>query len=128
MNTRTAVNMLSRAATLTFLGALLLIAGCASNAKTAAKPTVPPAKIAVYESTDLLHSQYTLVEHVWLDSWKSNFTVPSFSTEAQGLEAMKRAASDAGANALLHVVCVDGSTKPGQDSGLYCYGDAIHLN
>jgi hypothetical protein len=25
-------------------------------------------------------------------------------------------------------VCVDGSTKPGQGSGLYCYGDAIRLN
>ena len=128
MNTCTAVKMLLRAAALALLGASLLTAGCASNAKTAAKPTVPPSQIAVYESTDLLHSRYTLVEHVWLDSWRSNFTVPSFSTEAQGLEAMKRAASDAGANALLHVVCVDGSTKPGQGSGLYCYGDAIRLN
>ena len=128
MNTCTAVKMLSRAAALGCLGTLLLTAGCASNAKTAAKPMVPPSKIAVYESTDLLQSQYTLVEHVWLDSWKSNFSVPAFSTEAQGLEAMKRAASDAGANALLHIVCVDGSTKPGQGSGLYCYGDAIRLN
>jgi hypothetical protein len=128
MNTRTALKIFPRAAAMAFLGALLLTAGCASNAKTATKPTVPPSQIAVYESTDLLHSQYTLVQHVWLDSWRSNFSVPCFSTEAQGLEAMKRVASDAGANALLHIVCVDGSTKPGQGSGLYCYGDAIRLN
>jgi hypothetical protein len=127
MNTRTAVKWLSRVAGLAVLG-VLFTTGCASKAKTVAGPKVPPSQITVYESTDLIHSQYTLVEHVWVDSWKSNVTFPSFDTEAQGLEAMKRAASDAGANALLHVVCADGSNKPGQHSGLYCYGDAIRRN
>lgn len=123
-----AIKSLTRVLGWAAIGALLLTAGCASKAKTVAGPTVAPAQIAVYESTDLLHSQYTLVQHLWVDSWRSNWGFPRFSTEAEGLEAMKRAASDAGANALLHAICVDGATKAGQASTLYCYGDAIHVN
>ena len=110
------------------LCALLMVGGCASKAKTVAGPKVPPAEIAVYESTELLHSQYTLVQHLWIDSWRSNWSFPRFNSEAEGLEAMKRAASDAGANALLHAICVDGAIKPGQRSTLYCYGDAVRVN
>jgi hypothetical protein len=128
MNVCTAVQTVSRILGWAALGALLLVAGCASKAKTVAGPAVPPSEIAVYESTELLHSQYTLVQHLWIDSWRSNFKFPQFSSEAEGLEAMKRAASNAGANALLHAVCVDGATKPSQGSKLYCYGDAIRVN
>src|SRR5436190_24283458 len=104
MNIRVESKLLLRAAGLAFvLGLALLAGGCASKGKSVAGPKVAPSEIAVYESTDLLHSQYTLVQHVWLDSWHSNFKVPRFNSEAEGLEAMKRVASDAGAKALLHV-------------------------
>jgi hypothetical protein len=128
MITRTAVLIVSRILGFSLLGALLLTAGCAGKQKAATGPTTPPSQITLYESTDLLHTQYTLVQHIWIDSWRSNISIPRFSTEAEGLEAMKRAASDAGANALLHAVCVDGSAKPADKAGLYCYGDAIRVN
>src|SRR5690349_6193389 len=122
--------MKMRFAGLTLLLVVLSLAmGCASKGKTtAAGPKVDPSQITVYESTDLLHSQYTLVQHVWVDSWRSNISIPSFGTEAEGVNAMKRVASDAGANALLHVLCVDGRTRPGAHASLYCYGDAIRVN
>src|SRR3954470_22326376 len=122
MTIRIAIQTLIRSVGWSVLGALLLTGGCASKAKTVAGPKVPPAQIAVYESTDLLHSQYTLVQHLWIDSWRSNWTFPRFNSEAEGLDAMKRAASDLGANGLLHAVCVDGASKPSQKSSLYCYG------
>jgi len=128
MTVRIAIQTLTRIVGWSVLGALLLTVGCASKAKTVAGPKVPPAEIAVYESTELLHSQYTLVQHLWVDSWRSNWTFPRFSTEAEGLEAMKCAASDAGANGLLHSVCVDGGTKSGQGAKLHCYGDAVRVN
>ena len=128
MTIRTAIQSLTRILGWAALGALLLNAGCASKAKSVAGPKVPASQIAVYESTELLHSQYTLVQHLWVDSWRSNWTFPRFSTEAEGLDAMKRAASDAGANALLHAVCVDGTSNSGQGAKLYCYGDAIRVN
>jgi hypothetical protein len=128
MTIRTALQSLTRILGWAVLGALLLTAGCASKPKAVAGPKVAPSEIKVYESTELLHSQYTLVQHVWIDSWRSNWTFPRFSTEAEGLDAMKRVASDAGANALLHAICVDGTSKAGQGSTLYCYGDAIRVN
>lgn len=128
MNIRIALDTTLRILGCAALSALLLTTGCASKGKTVEGPKVPAAQIAVYESTELLHSQYTLVQHLWIDSWRSNLSFPKFSTEAEGLEAMKRAASDAGANALLHAICVDGATKSSQHSTLYCYGDAIRLN
>src|SRR5262245_49181702 len=103
-----------RALSCAVAAALVLgVAGCASkSSKPVAKATVPPSEIKVYQTPDLLNNQYTLVEHVWTDSWSSNFTFPSFSTEADGIDAMKRAASNAGANALIHVICIDTRSKP----------------
>jgi len=128
MNIRARIPTASRLLACAALGASLLMAGCAGKQTAVAGAKVPPSQIAVYESTDLLHTQYTLIQHVWIDSWRSNITFPRFKSEGEGIEAMKRVASDVGANALLHAICVDGASKPSQKSELYCYGDAIRLN
>lgn len=106
----------------------LAVVGCASKPPAPAQGKTPPNEIKVYQTPDLLHSQFKLVEHVWIDSWHSNITYPSFKAEADGLDAMKRAASDAGANALIHVICLDARDKPSDATQLNCYGDAIHVN
>ena len=113
------------------LVAALLVAamsGCASTPKSTSSGKVAASDIKLYESTELLHSQYSLVEHVWVDSWRSNIDIPSFNSEAEGIDAMKRIASDVGANALLHATCVDARKKSSDNPRLYCYGDAIRLN
>ncbi len=103
-------------------------AGCASKAPAAKGAKVPPAEIKVYQTPDLLQSQYTLIEHVWIDSWRSNITFPTFKSEADGMDAMKRVASDAGANGLINAICLDGRSKPSDKPNLYCYADAIRAN
>ncbi len=121
---------LSRA--LSYVAAALLLAcaaGCASNKAAPAKgATVPASEIKVYQTPDLLQSQYTLVQHVWIDSWRSNFTFPTFKSETDGMDAMKRVASDAGANGLINAICLDGRSKPSDKPELYCYSDAIRVN
>jgi hypothetical protein len=107
---------------------LVGVAACASKPAASSKPKVSPAEVKVYEPTDLLASQYTLVEYVWISSWHSNLTYPSFKSEAAGIDAMKRVASDAGANALINVICMDARSKPSEKLELYCYGDAIRVN
>ena len=76
----------------------------------------------------MLDSQYTLVQHVWIDSWRTNVSFPSFKSEADGIDAMKKVASDAGANALINVMCHDTRTNPKKKLDLNCYGDAIWVN
>ena len=109
--------------------ALLLVAaaGCASK-NPPPKSKVAASEVKVYQTPDLLMSQYTLVEHVWIDSWRSNLTFPTFDTEADGMDAMKRVASNAGANALINAICIDGRSKPSDKAILYCYADAIRVN
>jgi hypothetical protein len=102
-------------------------AGCASKAP-AKGAKVAPSEIKVYQTPDLLQSQYTLVEHVWIDSWRSNITFPTCDAETDGMDAMKRVASDAGANGLINAICLDGRSKPSKKPELYCYADAIRVN
>jgi len=106
---------------------LIAVCGCASKAPPP-KSKVAPSEVKVYQTPDLLMSQYTLIEHVWIDSWRTNFTFPTFNTEADGMDAMKRVASDAGANALINAICIDGRPKPSDKAVLYCYADAIRVN
>ena len=73
MTIRIAIQTLTRIVGWSVLGALLLTVGCASKAKTVAGPKVPPAEVAVYESTELLHSQYTLVQHLYSRGWINQF-------------------------------------------------------
>src|SRR6267142_2496138 len=97
--------VLSRA--LACLATVLLVAGaagCASKPTPAKGATVPASEIKVYQTPDLLQSQYMLVQHVWIDSWRSNITFPTFKSEADGMDAMKRVASDAGANGLINAI------------------------
>ena len=103
-------------------------AGCASKPTPAKGATVLASEIKVYQTPDLLQSQYTLVQHVWIDSWRSNITFPTFKSETDGMDAMKRVASDAGANGLINAICLDGRPKPSDKPELYCYADAIRVN
>lgn len=107
---------------------LISAAGCAS--KKPANSKVQPSEVKIYATTDLLQSQYAFVDYVWITSWRSAFTYPSFKSETDGLDAMKRVASDAGANGLINVICIDtrSNPKPSDKADLNCYGDAIHVN
>jgi hypothetical protein len=104
------------------------VAGCASKATPTKGATVPASEIKVYQTPDLLQSQYTLIQHVWTDSWRTNFTFPTFKSETDGMDAMKRVASDAGANGLINAICLDGRSTPSDKPELYCYADAIRVN
>ena len=118
--------------TLSCVAAAFLVAvaaGCASNKAAPSKgATVPASEIKVYQTPDLLESQYKLIQHVWIDSWRSNITFPTFKSETDGMDAMKRVASDAGANGLINAICLDGRSKPSDRPELYCYADAIRVN
>ena len=108
--------------------ALVSTLGCGANKPKTTKAKVPPSEVKIYQTPDLLQSQYTLIEHVWIDSWRTNVTFPSFKSEADGMDAMKKVASDVGANALINVMCHDTRTDPKKTLNLNCYGDAILVN
>ena len=101
------------------------LSGCASN-KKAGGAHVPPADVKVYNGTQLAPTQYRIVQHIWTDELRSNFTFPTFRAVDDGLQAMREKASAAGASGLVNVMCLDGT---GYKTGrLLCYGDAIRFN
>jgi hypothetical protein len=79
--------------------------------------------VQVYNSTQLIPTQYSVVERIWIDSSRSAFTYPSFANTDDAIQAMKEQAGQAGATGILNVMCMDG--KGWSDRQQLCYGDAI---
>jgi len=101
------------------------VSGCAGSGKRTA-PATAASQVQVYNTTQLVPSQYTVVQRLWIDSWRSNLTYPTYRAVENGIEAMREKAADAGANGLLNVMCMDAT---GYSKGrLLCYGDAIKFN
>jgi hypothetical protein len=103
----------------------LLLGACATGKKQPAA-AVPASEVQVYSTTQLGPTQYTIVQHIWTDEWRSNISVPTFSTADDGVQALKEKAAGVGASGLLNVMCMDAT---GYSNGrLLCYGDAIRFN
>lgn len=100
------------------------LAACATGRSTG--PSAAAADVQVYNSTQLVPTQYTVVDHIWIDSWGSAFGYPTFHTPEEGVQAMREQARRAGAGGILNVMCLDRSGK--NQGPLLCYGDAIKLN
>ncbi len=108
--------------------ATALIAGCATvapDAKTA-------AQVPIYPSDRLSEGRYRIVKRLWVESARSAFVVPEYSSEQQGLDALKTAAAGLGANGLTMVACYkDGKGQlPLRFSSrpvFICYGNAIRV-
>lgn len=101
------------------------LGGCAGSGKRPAA-SVAASQVQVYNTTQLVPSQYTVVQRLWIDGWRSNLTYPTYRSVENGIEAMREKAADAGANGLLNVMCMDAT---GYSKGrLLCYGDAIRFN
>lgn len=112
-------------ASIAALLACVVLAGCATGNK-AATASVPAAEVKVYNGTQLAPGQYTIVQHLWIDQWRSNLTYPTFRSVEDGIQAMREKAAAAGASGLVNVMCLDGA---GYKTGrLLCYGDAIKFN
>jgi hypothetical protein len=104
--------------------ACLLLGACATGKQPAA--SAPASEVQVYSTTQLVPTQYSIVQHVWTDEWRSNISLPTFAKADEGLQALKEKAAAVGASGLVNVMCLDAA---GYSSGrLLCYGDAIKFN
>ena len=82
--------------------------------------------VAVYSTNQLTPSQFTVVQHIWIDQMYSNVRIPTYANVDEGIAALKDQAAAAGGTGLINAMCMDATGyKPGR---LLCYGDAIRLN
>lgn len=101
--------------------ACAVLSACAS--RPAAGPPVPASEVQLYNSTQLIPTQYAVVERIWIDPSSSAFGYPSFATPDDAIQAMKEEAGQIGAPAILNVMCMDGDGW--RNGRQLCYGDAI---
>jgi hypothetical protein len=113
------------AAAAALAAATVLLGACATGNKQPAAAG-PASEVQVYSTTQLVPTQYTVVQHIWTDEWRSNISLPTFASADDGVQALKQKAADAGASGLLNVMCLDAT---GYSNGrLLCYGDAIRFS
>ena len=104
--------------------------GCATTPQGGEK--IQADEVKYYDPAQLSLGQYDTVEHLWVESWRTAVWYPSYSTEEQGVTALKAEAARLGANGLINVVCsedkglfpVPWSSEP----SLICYGMAIRVH
>jgi hypothetical protein len=96
-----------------------VLAGCA---------TLKAEDVKVYTPAQLKQGEYETVKRLWVETWRTPFWVPSYSSREDGIAALQDKAAALGANGLINVDCYGdkGLFSLGSDSFL-CYGKAIKV-
>ncbi len=84
--------------------------------------------VKVYSPAQLRQGEYETVKRLWVETWRTPFRVPSYSSPKDGVEALQDKAAALGANGLINVDCYGdkGFFSFGSES-FTCYGKAIKV-
>ena len=108
--------------------AVCVLSGCASAPQSGVERQ--GAEVKVYEPEQLAQGQYEVVRHLWVDSWRTAFWLPSDSSEAGGIASLQAKAARLGANGLINVSCRDQGHSIwswSREPAILCYGNAIRV-
>src|SRR5438445_8194706 len=73
-----------------------LLAGCAA---------IKAEDVKVYTPAQLRQGEYETVKRLWVETWRTPFWVPSYSSPKDGIAALQDKAAALGANGLIKVDC-----------------------
>jgi len=109
-----------------------ILAGCAG---------LKAEDVKVYNSARLKQGEYEAVARLWVETWRTPFWVPSYSSPKDGIAALQDKAAALGANGLINVDCYgnkglfslarnpssatgrrSGFLRPCLELGLCCFG------
>ncbi len=90
--------------------------------------TIKSEDVKVYSPAQLRQGEYETVKRLWVETWRTPFWVPSYSSPKDGIGAMQDKAAGLGANGLINVDCYGdkGFFSFGSES-FVCYGKAIKV-
>jgi hypothetical protein len=83
--------------------------------------------VAVYDATELALYRYTVVKRIWVEDWKSAFSVGGEPDEARARDAVMEEAARVGADGVINLKCLGQTDRLSKPAGYYCYGNAIKL-
>ena len=110
-------------ALLASLSGALLAAGCTATPEQHASS----ANITVWESYPQDPRPYRQIKRIWVDSWRSNLTVPMYASVEDGANAMRNHAAALGGDGVMNFSCYrrDGNIPHDQKPALHCNGTVI---
>ena len=113
------------------LFALTLLCACATtrtdDAKNKPDDQARSDDLRIYSPAELKQGGYQTVKRIWVESWRTPFWVPTYSSKDDGIAALKDKASSLDANGLINVDCYGDSGLFGGSVAYTCYGKAIKL-
>jgi hypothetical protein len=98
----------------------LLAAGCASQ------PTAAPGaadQVVVHESVTSVTRPYKVIKRVWVDSWASNFFLPSYASREDAVRAFQQHAAAAGGDGVINFGCY----RKYDEKSLGCNGTVVRF-
>jgi hypothetical protein len=111
--------MEKRIAAISMVLSAAVLAGCAS---------LKAEDVKVYTPAQLKQGEYETVKRLWVETWRTPFWVPSYSSREDGIAAMRDKAAALGANGLINVDCYgDKSFFSFGSESFTCYGKAIKV-
>jgi hypothetical protein len=104
----------------------LLVACAAFSASTCVAAESAPLR--VFGPGELSAGGYTVVERLWVGSWRAAFWLPGHADSGAAIAALEAEARRLGAEALANVYCLaDRGARFDAGGPYYCYGLAIRL-
>jgi hypothetical protein len=105
-----------------------VVSGCVSSPQNGGENRATEVKI--YEPAQLAQGQYELVRYLPVDSWRTVFWLPTYSSQAEGIASLQADATRLGANGLINVSCLDQGSSIwswSREPSVLCYGNAIRV-
>jgi uncharacterized protein YbjQ (UPF0145 family) len=106
-----------------WLGWLALTAMLAPLGAAAAEPD----KVAIHESVTSAPVRYQVIKRLWVGSWVSAFTVPTYRSREQAEAAFRSHAANLGGNGVINFGCYNRVVSPNPPAGsrLSCNGTVV---
>jgi len=104
-----------------------LLASLAVAAALSACASTRPEDVRIYGPAELEQGKYEPVARIWVESWRTAFWVPGYSSRNDGIAALRDKAASLNANGLINVDCYGDSGLFGGRDAYTCYGKAIKV-
>ena len=89
--------------------------------------TTKTEDVKIYSPAELKQNEYERVAWLWVDSGRTAFWVPTYSSRDDGIAALRDKAAALDANGLTNVDCYGDRGLFGGSESFTCYGKAIRV-
>jgi uncharacterized protein YbjQ (UPF0145 family) len=88
-----------------------------------------PDQVAIHESVTSAPVRYQVIKRLWVGSWVSAFTVPTYRSREQAEAAFREHAANLGGNGVINFGCYNRviSPNPPPGSPLSCNGTIVRF-